>query len=332
MSVNEPAASTAGPAVPPARPAASNTALAAYGRAPVVFQPAPAVRASARVAVPPGSVVPPAPAVVPPAPAVHPPDPYPDPAAHKDRRPGTSAREREGGETGQAGHPETSEGSRALVPRRGFRRTLLPIVVAALAALAIATGYLAVVQLRPDGEVGRWTAAGTVAEAAPTWNPQAATTPNPFGTTLAALTGAPTRLRIPAIGVTTTLESLHLDRTGVLIPPANFAKAGWYADGTAPGDPGPAVIAGHVDSQRGPAVFYRLRELTPGDRIDVVRGGRTVRFTVMSSAWYPKDAFPTDRVYGPTPDRQLRLITCGGVFDRRLRSYRDNLVVYAVAG
>ena len=195
-----------------------------------------------------------------------------------------------------------------------------------------ATCYLAVVQPRTAGAIGRWTAAGTVAGAVPTWSPRATGNPSPFGTAAPTLAGIPTRLRIAAIGVDTTLESLHLDKTGVLTPPAKFPEAGWYADGTAPGDPGPAVIAGHVDSQRGPAVFYRLRELTPGDRIDVVRGGRTVRFTVVSSAWYPKKAFPTATVYAPTPDRQLRLITCGGVFDRRLRSYRDNLVVYAVAG
>jgi hypothetical protein len=72
--------------------------------------------------------------------------------------------------------------------------------------------------------------------------------------------------------------------------------------------------------------------LTAGDQIEVERGGETVRFRVIRTAWYPKNEFPTDQVYGPTPDRQLRLITCGGVFDRTLRSYRDNLVVYAVAG
>jgi LPXTG-site transpeptidase (sortase) family protein len=137
---------------------------------------------------------------------------------------------------------------------------------------------------------------------------------------------------VTAIGIDTALESLHLGKNGALTPPRNFARAGWYADGTAPGDQGPAVIAGHVDSKRGPAAFYRLRELEAGDRIEVVRGGETVRFTVVSTAWYPKTTFPTDEVYGPTPDRQLRLITCGGVFDHRLRSYKDNLVVYAVAG
>jgi sortase (surface protein transpeptidase) len=109
-------------------------------------------------------------------------------------------------------------------------------------------------------------------------------------------------------------------------------RAGWYADGTAPGDVGPAVIAGHVDSRTGRAVFHRLRELRRGDRIEVSRGGRTVTFTVVAAAYHPKAAFPTGRVHAATPARALRLITCGGGYDRSVRSYRDNLVVYAVAG
>jgi hypothetical protein len=144
--------------------------------------------------------------------------------------------------------------------------------------------------------------------------------------------GPPTRLKVGAIDLDTPLETLRLGADGALTPPRDFAKAGWYAGGTRPGDVGPAVIAGHVDSRRGPAVFYDLRKVARGDRIEVVRGGRTLAFTVVATAWYPKNAFHTDEVYGPTPDRQLRLITCGGVFDRSLRSYKDNLVVYAVAG
>jgi hypothetical protein len=155
---------------------------------------------------------------------------------------------------------------------------------------------------------------------------------DPFGQAKTALAGAPSRLRVKAIGLDTSLEKLHLGLDGALVPPQGYRKAGWYSGGTAPGDIGPAVIAGHVDSKSGPAVFYRLRELTVGDHIEVVRGGSTVRFTVVRVAWYPKTHFPTDQVYGPTPDRQLRLITCGGVFDHRLRSYKDNFVVYAVAG
>jgi sortase (surface protein transpeptidase) len=92
-----------------------------------------------------------------------------------------------------------------------------------------------------------------------------------------------------------------------------------------------AVIAGHVDSRRGPAVFYRLRELNSGDRVHVdLAGGRTVTFTVTRTATYPKQCVPEGEVYGWTDDRpRLRLITCAGAFDRTRRSYRDNLVVFA---
>ena len=91
------------------------------------------------------------------------------------------------------------------------------------------------------------------------------------------------------------------------------------------------VIAAHVDSRRGPAVFFRLKELRPGDKVYVPRSdGITATFTVTGVERYPKDAFPTQKVHGPTPDRALRLITCGGSFDYAKRSYRDNIVVYAV--
>ncbi|SCG81021.1 class F sortase [Micromonospora rifamycinica] len=141
----------------------------------------------------------------------------------------------------------------------------------------------------------------------------------------------PTRVRVARIGVDSTLTALGLDRDGTLVPPADFTRAGWYGGGPAPGDPGPAVIAGHLDSRRGPAVFARLGELRPGDRIEVWRGDRRVTFRVTGALRTPKDAFPTATVYGPTPGPELRLITCGGDFDRRVRHYRDNVVVFAVA-
>ncbi len=211
-------------------------------------------------------------------------------------------------------------------------RILLPIVASVLVAFVVATGYLMLREPRGTGDLGRWALAPTPAAvpAPPSEDMEGA--PNPFRTAPSDLSGPPTRLRVEAIGVDTPLETLKLGTDGELQPPRTNEKAGWYADGTAPGDVGPAVLAGHVDSKQGPAVFYRLREITAGDKIEVTRGGGTVTFTVTSTAWYPKNAFPTDQVYGPTPDRQLRLITCGGVFDRTLRSYKDNLVVYAVAG
>jgi len=90
------------------------------------------------------------------------------------------------------------------------------------------------------------------------------------------------------------------------------------------------VIAGHVDSHKGPAVFFRLAELADGDEVFVDRAdGTTARFPVTSVDRYPKDRFPTEQVYGPTTRAELRLITCGGEFDADARSYRDNVVVSA---
>jgi len=90
------------------------------------------------------------------------------------------------------------------------------------------------------------------------------------------------------------------------------------------------VIAGHVDSRTGPAVFYRLRELRPGGQIQLQRAdGTRLRFVVDSTRSFPKDRFPTDVVFGPTPAAELRLVTCAGSFDRARGRYRDNLVVFA---
>jgi sortase (surface protein transpeptidase) len=118
----------------------------------------------------------------------------------------------------------------------------------------------------------------------------------------------------------------------VLVPPVDPDVAGWYRRGAAPGEQGPAVIAGHVDSRSGPAVFFRLDELAPGDRVEVDRSdGKAFGYRVVSVESHPKTAFPTALVYGPAPGSVLRLITCGGVFDPHGRHYRDNVVVTAVA-
>jgi Sortase domain len=142
---------------------------------------------------------------------------------------------------------------------------------------------------------------------------------------------APTRVRVPGIDIDSDLVRLGVDDGGSLVPPEDFARAGWFTGGPAPGETGPAVIAGHVDSHRGPAVFFRLSELEAGDEVLVDRAdGTTARFTVSEVDRYPKDDFPTEQVYGPTPRAELRLITCGGEFDPDARSYRDNIVVSAV--
>jgi len=140
----------------------------------------------------------------------------------------------------------------------------------------------------------------------------------------------PVRLRVPVIGVSARVIPLKLDRNRRLIAPKSFTHVGWNKAGPEPGEPGTAVIAGHVDSKSGPAVFYRLRRLRKGDRVHVDRAdGSTVTFTVFRVARYPKNRIPNKEVYGPAKGAQLRLITCGGEFDRTRRSYRDNVVVFA---
>lgn len=169
--------------------------------------------------------------------------------------------------------------------------------------------------------------------ATPTPAPTAPTTTAAPPTSAAALahrSAPPARISIPAIGVSAAVVRLGLKPDRTLEVPGDFDDTGWYTGGPAPGETGPAVIAGHIDSRSGPAVFYRLRELRPGDGITVGRAdGSSVRFTVDAIAQYPKRAFPTEAVFGPSPDPMLRLITCGGSFDWSRRSYRDNVVVTA---
>jgi hypothetical protein len=140
----------------------------------------------------------------------------------------------------------------------------------------------------------------------------------------------PVRLEIPSIRVATPLVRLGRERDGSMEVPTDFARAGWFAEGLPPGEVGPAVIAGHVDSRTGPAVFYRLRQLRAGETVEVEReDGTRLVFVVEQARSYPKATFPTAAVFGPAPWAALRLVTCGGEFDRARGSYRDNLVVFA---
>jgi hypothetical protein len=173
----------------------------------------------------------------------------------------------------------------------------------------------------------------TVAGGAPGWAAPAAAPAAPavqLADDASAAVPAPVRVRVPRIGVDSALVPLALDASGALVPPEDTATSGWFAQGTRPGAVGPAVIAGHVDSYRGPGVFVRLRQLAPGDVVLVDRAdGTTLTFVVTRVDSYPKEAFPTERVYGPTPGPELRLITCGGTFDHSVRSYEENVVVSA---
>lgn len=139
---------------------------------------------------------------------------------------------------------------------------------------------------------------------------------------------APVSLTVPAIALAVPLGRLGLQADGTVEVPVDAADAGWFRLGPAPGAPGSAVVLGHVDSRRGPGVFFRLRELRPGDVVEVGRAdGSTARFAVTSVQTYRKDAFPAELVYGGQGDSTLNLVTCGGEFDRDARSYLSNVVV-----
>ncbi|MGW4502829.1 class F sortase [Micromonospora sp. NPDC004336] len=142
----------------------------------------------------------------------------------------------------------------------------------------------------------------------------------------------PVDVRIPAIGVQAQVVPVGADADGRLeVPPLDRPTiAGWYRHGVSPGETGNAVIVGHVDSAAGPAVFFDLGRLRTGDTVRITRADASVAtFAVDGVASYPKDRFPTDLVYGPGDAAGLRLVTCGGRFDRRAGGYVDNVVVFA---
>ncbi|WP_107097453.1 class F sortase [Streptomyces aureus] len=180
----------------------------------------------------------------------------------------------------------------------------------------------------PDGDGSR---PPTTAQAAPLLARPAAGPPRDRPGPRPLPASDASRIRIPAIGIDVSLIPLELDGAGALRPPPASAPtvAGWYADGTAPGAPGTAVVAGHVDTPVGPAVFHRLGTLSRGAGIEIDReDGRTALFTVDAVEVHPKDRFPDDKVYGGTGRPELRLITCGGDWSRDT-GYRANTVVYA---
>jgi sortase (surface protein transpeptidase) len=140
--------------------------------------------------------------------------------------------------------------------------------------------------------------------------------------------GTPVRISIPEIGVDAVIQTLSLNVTGALSVPTQSNQAGWYTGSAVPGLPGPTVIVGHLDTTSGPAVFYGLPQLEVGDEISVrLSSGQSVVYVVTGTQIVAKTAFPTTEVYGPTPDSELRLVTCTG--DLVDGSYLDNLIVFA---
>ena len=139
----------------------------------------------------------------------------------------------------------------------------------------------------------------------------------------------PVRIRIPSIGVDTYFVGLGLAANKEIQVPWGFEEVGWYVNGPTPGEIGPSVILGHVDSYMGPAVFFGLGQLEIGDRIEVDReDGKTAIFQVDKIERYPQSDFPTSLVYGDIDYAGIRLITCSGSFDAQLQRYDSNLIVY----
>jgi len=225
----------------------------------------------------------------------------------------------------------------ARILRTIWRRRLTPaaLVVAAgcLAALAVLTSPDGVHRSEPPP--GRALPAAQLATERPPAQPPSHRPSGPRRPRSVHVVDSeaapPRRIAIPAIGVSARIVLLRLEPDGAMETPGDWGAAGWYEPGQEPGERGPAVIVGHVDSYEGPAIFYRLRELRRGDLIRIARAdGSAVRFRVEGLEHWPKATFPTRRVFGSTPTSTLRLVTCSGEFDDSTGHYVDNTIVYAV--
>jgi len=216
-------------------------------------------------------------------------------------------------------HPHGLTTARRLYAGRSSRLAWVVVLLAVAQATAMVGVALTRGSASPNGprNVGAMSAASSV--------------PGPLSARSAVVSGAlPLAVDVPSVGIATSLIRLHVAADGSLEAPGSFGVAGWWADGAEPGAVGAAVLVGHVDSFTGPAAFYRLGDVNPGAMVSVTRSDHSVvTFAVDGVRQFPKDRFPAEEVYGATPTATLRLITCGGRFDRRRGEYDDNVVVFA---
>lgn len=142
----------------------------------------------------------------------------------------------------------------------------------------------------------------------------------------------PERISIKSIAVDAPFTPLSIGSSGQLeAPPADDANlVGWFKNGATPGERGTSVVAGHVDTKTGPAVFLLLSTLKAGNTVDITReDGAVATFKIDSVETFSKADFPSKRVYADNGTAQLRLITCGGVYDKAKKDYEDNVVAFA---
>ena len=230
--------------------------------------------------------------------------------------------------TGQQPEPVTSPSEPDTTVRR---RRLLASAAAGVAGL-VAAGLLTAGFLSQDPAPPSAQADSTNSSEAP--GPPASQAPaeplqeGPVGPEMAS--SPPVKISIPDLKVTSSMERLDLEPDKNLSVPRDPDKTGWYVGGPAPGVLGPAVIAGHVTWDGGPAVFFKVGSMKPGQQIEVERrNGSTAVFEVEKITQVAKNEFPTEEVYGSINHAGLRLITCGGTFNKKTNSYLDNVVVFA---
>jgi sortase (surface protein transpeptidase) len=214
---------------------------------------------------------------------------------------------------------------------RGEPRPIPAIVAVVVAVIALAQALTGCAGAAAGAARARPSSPST--HAAGTSAPSAAAAASRFRSPRTpAEVAVPVRLRIPSIGVDARLDQVGLDPDGTIAAPTSYQNAAWYAGGPKPGERGPAILLGHVDSKNtGPAVFFKVATLKEGAEVLVDRkDGSTVRFRVSGRIQVAKDRFPANIVYGPTLAPSLRLVTCGGKFNYHTNHYLDNIVVTAV--
>lgn len=211
--------------------------------------------------------------------------------------------------------------SRRAGPRRRLPQAQTMVTVALIAAGLTGTAYFGVQLFGAD----------TLESTGGFSPPTPSVTENVAAETDGLDFSEPTRLRIPGIGIDTGIMRVGQEDDGTMeVPPLEREVSGWYQYSPSPGEIGPAVIVGHVDTRDGPSVFWRLREMKPGDVVEVAReDGQKVSFKVDGVEEFDQDNFPTEKVYGNIDHAGLRLITCSGSFNRQNHRYTHNTVVFA---
>ncbi|MEU5085211.1 class F sortase [Streptomyces sp. NPDC021356] len=223
--------------------------------------------------------------------------------------------------------PQTERSGTGNAPRRGRLRLLWPAAAVGL-GLVLIHQSLGTAPVTSPRQAGRPTAAAPRA----TRSAQPAPSTSTEADDGALPRSAPERISIPEISVDAPFTKLSLDPTGHLSPPPadDTNLVGWFQDGASPGERGASIVAGHVDTTTGPAVFAGLESLSTGDSVDITReDGIVAHFEVDAVDTFSKANFPDDEVYADTPTPELRLITCGGNFNRTSQDYESNVVVFA---